>query len=122
MWRRPMAAMRGEAAGDREPMTTQQISTAQRTRSRVRLSGSRSMLSFTGTHFLFRLAEPALRCREAELEVDGSFDGADVVERQRCHSGFEPLLADGGDLVGHYLSGLAIQVDRGFTRVNARVF
>jgi len=53
------------------------------------------------------------------LDADGSFDSADVVERQGCQLGFEPLLADGGDLVSHRFTGLAIQVDRGFTGVNA---
>src|ERR1019366_4270661 len=59
-----------------------------------------------------------LRRREADLDAEGSFDGADVVKGQGCQLGFEPLLADGGDLVGHRLARLAIQIDGSFTGVN----
>jgi len=53
------------------------------------------------------------------LDADGSFDGVHVVERQGRQPGFEALLADGGDLVGHSFAGLAVQIDWGLTRVNA---
>src|ERR1039458_3928513 len=58
MWRRPIATITGYAEGRSEPTNRQSISTAQRTRSRVRLFGSRSMLSFIGMlpHFC-RLGE-----------------------------------------------------------------
>ena len=56
---------------------------------------------------------------EAELDADGSFNSADVLKRQGCQFGFEPLLADGSNLVGHRLARFAIQIDWGFTRVNA---
>src|ERR1035437_2051379 len=69
MCKRPMSTMTGEAAGNREPMTTQHISAAQRTRMRARrVSGGRpnrgvglfccrSMLSINCR--LFRLGGPA---------------------------------------------------------------
>src|ERR1035437_7766335 len=75
MCKRPMPTMTGEAAGNREPMTTQHISAAQRTRMRARrVSGGRpnrgvdlfccrSMLSINCR--LFRLGDIGLGpCRE----------------------------------------------------------
>src|ERR1035437_511332 len=75
MCKRPMSTMTGDAAGNREPMTTQHISAAQRTRMRARrVSGGRpnrgvglfccrSMLSINCR--LFRLGDIGLGpCRE----------------------------------------------------------
>ena len=81
MSRRLIATMRGDAAGAREPMTTQQISTAQRARSRVRLFGSRCMLSFTGACFLFRLGERRNRLRVGT----GRVERGSLVPRRGCH-------------------------------------
>ena len=50
---------------------------------------------------LFSVGSSALRQRKAELDEDGAFDGANIVVRQACRPGFEPLLVESGDLPGH---------------------
>ncbi|MGB7760567.1 MAG: hypothetical protein WBL61_12105 [Bryobacteraceae bacterium] len=78
MCKRPMATITEDLAGNKEPTTTQQISTAQTARIAMRLFGSRSVLSSTGGYFSWvgeLAAQAVARFRAMEL----------ITIPNRCH-------------------------------------